>query len=150
VKEGLLLDRVYRFGADLPVCPGIQDPFFIESDPADSVLSLFDSTSLVAERARYRIIFEFFVLASLMHTVLSFFCMGTDGLFMYPFIFLNALGAVGRVDFKHERAPVPAILAKVDRTAIPPELGEDLMALAFRTVEHGKQLYVHPLQKLVQ
>jgi len=49
MEKRFLLDRVYRLGTDLPVCTGIQDPILVDTDPADSVLPLFDNTAVVAE-----------------------------------------------------------------------------------------------------
>ena len=52
--------------------------------------------------------------------------------------------------FEEERSTVPAILAEVYLTDIAPGNRVNLLALTGRAVEHRKQLYVPPVQKLMQ
>jgi hypothetical protein len=77
--------------------------------------------------------------------------MGTDGPMVCPFLPFDVLYAIGRIDLKDKRSPVPAVLADINGPDISPDFREDLLALAFRAVEHNKELFmVHPLQILVQ
>ncbi len=67
VEERLLLDGVNCLRADLAVRPGIQRPTLIDPDAADPLFSLMDHAPVVTERAGYRIILRFPVLAGLVH-----------------------------------------------------------------------------------
>lgn len=46
------------------------------------------------------------------------------------------------IDLENERAAVPAVFAEIHLSDVSAGNGKNFLALAFRAVKHGKQLYM--------
>lgn len=61
---------------------------------------------------------------------------------MFLILFFYLFESICTIDLEDKRTAISAVLAEINLSDTPPDNGKNILALAFRTVIHSKQLYM--------